>query len=84
MISTWVKNREKCFKALEFAPKEKRKLRESDFENKDKVDFDGLHPKEGETFLLMVLLLRILTGKKHRQIKLQHHKKEKYGHMGRW
>ena len=39
MILTLVKNREKCFKALEFAPNEKRKLRESDFENKDKVDF---------------------------------------------
>ena len=34
--------------------------------------------------MLFVLFLRILTGKKHSQIKLQHLQKVGYGQLGHW
>ena len=50
-ISTWIKNKEMYFKALEdncFS--KKRKLRESDFEKLDNVAFRWLLSKRSQTF----------------------------------
>lgn len=52
-ISTWVKNKEKNFRALESSSSKKRKLRDSDFKNIIKLFFDGLYPKEAKTFRSM-------------------------------
>ena len=49
MILIWVKNKEKCFKALQFAPNKKRKFREKDFEDKDKVVFQWFVSKRSQS-----------------------------------
>ena len=50
-ISTWIKNKEKYFKALEDnCPRKKRKLRESDFEKLDNVVFRWFLSKRNQKF----------------------------------
>ena len=50
-ISTWIRNKEKYFKALEDnCSSKKRKLRESDFENLTMLCFDGSCQNGVKTF----------------------------------
>ena len=58
-ISTWIKNKEKYFKALEDnCSSKKRKLRESDFEKLDNVVFRWFLSKRSQNMLIDANLIK--------------------------